>query len=404
MSLRRRVARLGCLAALAATAACAPHDDDASPAQPPAGARRVTADELRPDGLVEAVLQECHRPLRARMQRVKATVTLGGEHSVLLQATLPDRARIRAGRDEWLVIEGRVSTLTGADVAPSEAQRLRDIVAVVDAAAFGPLYRAASCARTDDAYRLVDGSGRESQLTLFPQTLLPSSLHRSADRVDVLEYLRTPTSWVARMLAHPRLGPCRVVFEDGGVQFPDGYFDPERERTGQQQVLRQPIPGAVVETQSPTPIVVDGKATQLVVLPDPGDWQDRYAPYREVVEELQLQNQRIAGFPCLFIDDDRRGLMAAPFRQRKGQAPFDPPSDFLVSDVPAGKLLVVYPPNGDVDARIEAGRRLLERALANRRLTAKGPMIAQPFVHLDAAPPEAAELVDVAVRVWVRIE
>lgn len=404
MILRRRVAGLGCLAALASSGACAPNDDGSSPSRPPVGARRVAAAELRPEGLVEAVLEECHRPLRARMQRVKATVELEGEAPLLLQAALPDRARIRAGKDEWLVVDGRVRALTGAAVSPPEAQRLRDIVAVVDAAAFGPLYRAASCARADDAYTLLDDSGRPTQLTLFAQTLLPSSFHRWEDRVDVLDYLRTPTSWVARLLAHPRLGPCRVVFEDGGVQFPDGYFDRPGDGAQPRKVIRAPVPGVVVETQSPTPIVVDGKATQLVMLPAPGDWAARHDAYRPVVEELQLQGQRIAGFPCLFVDEDRSGLMAAPFRQRPGGDRFAAPDGFVLSEVPAQRILVVYPPDGDVDARVAAGRRLLERALANRGLVAAGPMIAQPFLHLHEAPPTPAELSAASVRVWVPIE
>lgn len=403
MSLRRRVAALGCLAALAAS--CSKESPVLAPrAAAPENARAVPTGSVAAEQLVAAVLEECHRPLRLRMQRVKAFVTLPGGARWLVQADLPHRARTRKGRQEWLVNGGRVTSLEGDEAASEAAGRTLDLTVLVDVAAFGPLHRATGCSEEGDAFRLAQPDADAVRLALHPDTLLPASMRVRGDLIVVEDYLRTPSSWVARRLRHPRLGVCEVVFEDGGIQFPDGYFDPEREDTGQQPVIRQPIPGAVVETQSPTPIVVDGKATQLVVLPDPGDWQDRYAPYREVIDELQLQNQRIAGFPCLFVDEDRRGLMAAPFRQRKGQPPFDPPSDFLLSDVPAGKLLVVYPPDGDVEARIEAGRRLLERALANRRLTAKGPMIAQPFVHLDAAPPEAAELVDVAVRVWVRIE
>lgn len=403
MSLRRRVAGLGCLAALAAS--CSKGSPAVAPrAAAPANARAVPAGSVAAEQLVAAVLDECHRPLRLRMQRVKASVTLPSGARWLVQADLPHRARTRKGRQEWLANGGRVTSLEGDEAASEAAGRTLDLTVLVDVAAFGPLHRATGCSEEGDAFHLAQPDGDAVRLALHPDTLLPSSMRVRGDLIAVEDYLRTPSSWVARRLRHPRLGVCEVVFEDGGIQFPDGYFDPEREDKGQQPVIRQPIPGAVVETQSPTPIVVDGKATQLVVLPDPGDWQDRYAPYREVIDELQLQNQRIAGFPCLFVDEDRRGLMAAPFRQRKGQPPFDPPSDFLLSDVPAGKLLVVYPPDGDVEARIEAGRQLLERELANRRLTAKGPMIAQPFVHLDAAPPEAAELVDVAVRVWVRIE
>ena len=389
---------------VAALAACAPGDDDVSPPQLPVGARLVGDSERRAEDVVEAVLDECHRPLRARMQRVKATVTLGSGDRVLCQAALPDRARIRAGKDEWLVLDGSVRSLTGAQVASAEAERLRDIVAVVDAAAFGPLYRADSCARADEAYLLADKRGRETRMTLFPRTLLPSSFSRQEDRVDVLDYLRTSTSWVARGLAHPRLGPCRVVFEDGGVHFPKEYFTATRDPAPGPAAVRAPIPGAVVETQSSTPIVVEGKATRLVLLDDPGAWPSRHEQFRDVIEELQRQEQRIAGFPLLFTDEDGRPRVAAPFRRRANGRELSPPDGYRLAEVPAGKLLVVYPPEGDLEARRRSGEALLRRALANRRLRARGPVVAQPFLHLQAAPPDAEKLEDVTVRVWVRIE
>ena len=65
---------------------------------------------------------------------------------------------------------------------------------------------------------------------------------------------------------------------------------------------------------------------------------------------------------------------------------------------------MVYPKEGDLDARVATGRRLLERALTNRKLQARGPIIAQPFLQLQTTPPDATKLEDVVVRVWVRIQ
>ena len=283
---------------------------------------------------------------------------------------------------------------------------MRSVLQVVDAAAFGPVHRSTACTRDGDAFALQAPDGASS-MALFSGTLLPRSFTRDGVKVTIEDYLRTKVSWVARTLRHPHLGVCRAIFEDGGVQFPPGYFAPPGEGanpSSSKPQIRTPIPGAVVETQSPTPIVVDGKATQLVVLPDPGNWQGRHEAYRPVIEELEAQNQRIAGFPCIFVDEASRGLLAAPFRRRKDGDAFDAPDGYWLSDVPKGRVLVVYPPDGDIPTRIEAGRKLLERALANRKLTARGPILAQPFVHLHKGPPDEAKLQSATVRVWVRIE
>jgi|GEM_PF-5248990 len=372
-------------------------------AKTPAGARAVARGSVLPTELQRAILEECHRPLLRRMQRVKATATTSAGEQVLVQANLPELGRVREGRSEWLLRDGRVQSLDGDLAAPDQSKRVRDIITVVDAAAFGPLHRAQSCVQDGEAYTLRDGD-QSVTMALYADTLLPASFTIEGVTITIEDYLHTPTSWVARGLRHPRLGLCRVVFEDGGIQFPPDYFTTTRDRDGTRAAIRAPIPGAVIETQSPTPIVVEGKATQLVLMPDPGEWSTRHEPYREVIEALQAQGQRVAGFPCIFVGDQHRGMLAAPFRRREGGPAFTPPADYVLGDIPAGRLLVVYPTGGDLDARVLAGKRLLARALANRKLTAQGPMIAQPFMHLHEAPPTAAKLAEAKVRVWVRIE
>lgn len=391
---------------LAFSAACGQDPPQPTPGAAPKGARPVDVAALDASTLPQAILDECHRPLRDRMSRVKVRLSIAGDRELLVQAALPDRARVREGKVDWLVRDGAVQRLDGGAVDEVEARLLRSMLQVVDAAAFGPLHRSKSCARDGDTFALQEPDGTWS-MALFAGTLLPRTFARDGVTVTIEDYLHTKVSWVARTLRHPHLGLCRAVFEDGGVQFPPGYFEPPGaggDHASSKPQIRTPIPGAVVETQSATPIVVAGKATQLVVLPDPGDWQGRHQAYQPVIEELELQNQRIAGFPCIFVDEASRGLLAAPFRRRKDGEAFDAPDGYWLSDVPKGRVLVVYPPDGDIPARIETGRRLLERALANRKLTAKGPILAQPFVHLHKGPPDEAKLQSATVRVWVRIE
>jgi hypothetical protein len=373
---------------------------------PPAGARRFDASALAPNEVPRAVLEECHPTVMHRMRSVRARVTIAPDRTLLVQAVLPGVARVRDGSSEWLVRGREVARLDGAAAAEAVAQDVRDVVEVVDAAAFGPLHRASVCVVDGDGFQLEDGDGAAHALRLFEGTLLPATLGYGDDVLEFVDYLRTNTTWIARGLLHPRLGACSVLFEDGGVMFDQGFFEPAGAAPAVRAsaTLRTPLPGVVVETQSATPIVVDGKATQLVLLPDPGDWAARHETYRPVQAELERQGQRIAGFPLLFVDDASRGLMAAPFRRRRDGAAFEAPPGYALGDVPKGRLLVVYPPDGDVDARARRGRQLLERALANRGLTAKGPIVAQPFLHLHEAAPDPAQLEGAKVRVWVRIE
>ncbi|MFK7740340.1 MAG: hypothetical protein AB8H80_08445 [Planctomycetota bacterium] len=409
---------------------------------PPVADLRSIAD----DQLLEHVLDACHRPLRRRMRNVRATVTLLGSESdaeqagdhdrkrrprqYRLQASLPDRARIQIDA-RTLLLRDRIVTdyETGNEAPAADADRIRAIVRLVDAAAFGPLYRAEACARTgaDDAsYRLtqpaqnVAGGSEPLTLTLRANTLLPASLTYGEDVIRFDGYLTTVASFVARRVTEPRLGTCRVVFDDGGVSFAKDMFlprqgtDGERANGGSSSTTRMVVPGAVVESASPTPIVVTQKATRWVVLPDGDSWAERHERYRPVIAELEQQNQRIAGFPILF---EPIGIaakagstrLAAPFRQRKNGAAFATPDEWaakgwLIVEQARGKLLVVYPPEGDVAARIEAGKKMLRRALSNRRLTARGPITAQPFVHLHESIPSAAKLEQSKVRVAVRIE
>jgi len=377
-------------------------------------ARRVDVGALAAADVPAAVLQECHAQVMRRMESVRARVTFADGRALIVQAVLPGVARVRDGRREQLLRDGEVVGVDGGAVEARVAAEVRDVVDVVDAAAFGPLHRAVSCADGGGGFTLTDGSGATYGLQLHEGTLLPSTLRYGDDEVHVDDYLHTQTTWIARALRHPRLGACRVLFEDGGVVFGEGFFAPapaevdpvrgHRAEGDPSRQMRTPLPGVVVETQSPTPIVVDGKATRLVLLPDPGDWKARHRAYRPVIEELERQDQRIAGFPLLFVDGAQSSLMAAPFRARKRGAAFDPPAGYALADVPEGRLLVVYPQEGDVAAKTQSGRLLLERALANRKLTAQGPIVAQPFLHLHEDAPDAARLGAAKVRVWVRIE
>lgn len=399
-----------------ATGSCGETDRSATGPTPAAPAVEcdIDLDAIADADLVRRVLDACHTRVQQRMRSVRARLTSAAaaadsDDAWLVQAELPDRARVQHGGNTWLYRDGTTTPIADADTADEVRQRIASLVQLVDLAAFGPLYRATACRReaATGRYRLTQPDGSTAVLQLHERSLRPASLgFGDAQPATFDAYLETGTTAIVRVATLPPLGRIRIVFEDGGLRFAADTFLLPSERVADptnQRTARMPVPGTVVESRSPTPIVVQEKATRWVLLDDPGSWIERHRTYRPVIAELERQRQRIAGFPLLYTDDDEARL-AAPFRRRDDGPAFVPPPDWRIRELPAARALVVYPPSGDVDERIRTGRAQLQRALQNRGLTAAGPITAQPFVHLHEGAPSDARLEDTAVRVAVRIE
>lgn len=374
----------------------------------PDGARLVA--EVAPDQLVAAILDECHRPLQARMQQVKIRVTLPGDRQLLVQADLPDRGRISEGRRDYLWRDGKPHRLDTPDPAESDAdeQANRQLVAplmrIADAAAFGPLYRAKTCEKDGDDYVLTDTAGTKTRLRVHAGTLLPRSISYGDQTVRIDDYLRTTSTWVANKVTLAPLGTCDVFFEDGGILIPDDFFDlPSERATNGNENIRIAAPGTVRERESTTPMLVKGSAARWVLLRASDDWQSRHDTMLPVHRELERQNQRIFGFPMYWQEGDKSHF-AIPFKQREDGPALAAPADWQISGSKATKMLVVYPDQGDVAERIRAGTELLERALTNRKLEAIGPIVAQPFLHLQNGVPNQQKLNKCKVRMSVRVQ
>jgi hypothetical protein len=111
----------------------------------------------------------------------------------------------------------------------------------------------------------------------------------------------------------------------------------------------------------------------------------------------------VAGFPILWPEDGANWL-AAPFRRRANGAAFAAPTGWMIRAVPAGRWLVVYPPEGDFAARRADGERRLREALASLRLTPRGSVIVQPFLHLEEGAPSADKLAAPALRMSLPVQ
>ena len=384
----------------------APQSPDA-PARPP-GARQVAVAAIADEQLVQAVLDECHGPIQRRMQQVQVTVTLPDARRLLVHADLPDRARVHAGNRDYVWVEQEVHRIDSdgnSDASNDDQDRARiaPLAGLVDAIAFGPLYRATHCQRVGADFLLTDAAGTKTTLQLHDGTLLPRALIYAHATVRFDAYLRTKTTWVVNRATTKVLGTCDAIFEDGGVLFGQKFFATSDGKAASKDAVRMTAPGVVRERESATPIVVTGRAAQWVVLAAPEDWSDRHAIYKPVHQALEAQDQMIFGFPMLWQEQGQQ-LLGVPFVQRKDGKALQPPADWQIRSSQETRQLVVYPQTGSLAERIRTGTELLQRAVANRKFQVLGPIIAQPFLHLHDGAPNQSKLQNCKVRVSVRIQ
>jgi hypothetical protein len=367
--------------------------------------RKISIDDYNDAQIVAAVIEECHAPIKKRMQQVTASVKPSNERRIIVQADLPHLVRIYDGKQQFLLRDQSAYRMDETAITAEERERLQQIAKLVDAAAFGPLYRATSCRRSGDDFVLSDQRGNKTIMRLHENSLLPSAFVYPDQLVQIGDYLRTKTTWVARWATVDPLGTCEVVFEDGGVVFDAELFQPPESAKQEPKPnrIRMPAPGNATEQEQTTPTLMAGKATQLILIADPGDWPTRHSLYQPIHDELEAQGQQIAGFPMMFEDEGKRWL-AVPFRQRKRGKALIAPANWRIDSSDASRMLVVYPQNGDLHEKMQKGSQTLTRALANRNLTAIGPLVTQPFVHLHSSPPTKEKLSSCKVRVSVRIK
>jgi len=372
-----------------------------------AAPRAVDTTALADERVGDAVLDECHRPLRGQTDRIAAWIKLPDGSELRAFARLPHDLRVQGPMGLRLLCGDTAAVLGGgaSAVAETDKVQLRALRTLLDAAVLGPLHRSQGCRRlgpTTFALRQADGT--ETELELRAGTLLPIRIGSGNEAVQLDDHLHTAAgTWLARTASSDALGRCRVLIEFGGVTWAKDFFTLPGEA---KPTTTRPMtaPGAVVETRSPTPILVDAPAVHWVVLADPGGWAERTAAYTPLHTELHRQQQSNAGFPVLFRDDDGQARLAAPFRRRKDGPELVPPAGWQLREFAAGRWLVVYPADGDLEARLAAGERMLRDAANERGLRARGPLTAQPHVHLEEGPPTAERLAAPVVRMALPVE
>ena len=408
------LATLIVVAAAGVAAIALTHGCGAKGAQQPAPrARTVDVAAIAECDLVNAVLDECHKPLRGTMDSIAASVRPAGGTEVQLYAILPDQLRVLAADGCYLLTGGTVFRLEGAEAkeaAPEAAARVRLLRTVLDAATFGPLHRATGCRRTGPhEFELAQADGSSCKLRLRDHSLLPDSFASATGKVRIVEYLRTPVTWIAKQLELDGLGRCDVVLRLGDVDWAPDFFAPPAATKGESAVKGErgqrnvmPVPGAVPESRSEIPVEGELKATRWVCIADPGNWAARVAAYQPVHAELERQKQLIAGFP-IFWQEESKAWLAVPFRQRANGPALEAPKNWQLREVPAGPCLQVWPPGQSLEEKVAAGERLLREALQTQRRPVAGPILTQYYLHLEDGEPSPEKLACPVVRMAVAV-
>ncbi|MBL8723069.1 MAG: hypothetical protein JNK49_03445, partial [Planctomycetes bacterium] len=254
---------------------------------------------------------------------------------------------------------------------------------------------------------LRDASGHETALQLRAGTLLPERFGTGDAAVACVDYLRTSSTWMVARAASSSLGTVALTFEHAGLDWRPDFFAPPEPATAPasaptpppQSTQWSPSGG---ETRPAVPQLQELRGHSRVLLDDPGDWPRRAAAYLPVHQELERQDQTVFGFPML-LQQQGRSVLAVPFRPRNAARTFQAPAGWRIVAVPAGRQLVVFPPQGDFAARRQDGERLLHSALTAQALTATGELVCQPYLHLEDGPPTAAQLEALTVRMSVPV-
>ncbi len=382
----------------------------------PQGPAAVDPAALDAAEVPKQLVAACHQDLTG-FDRFAAKVTLPDGSVARAFGDLPFRLRVQwpdgaiqlwdRGRALGPGQDGNAHTLLDA----AASARLVALYELLDAASLGPVRRATACTRTGPrTFLLQQLDATRVELELQPAALRLVRL----GAVHVLEHLDTLTTHIVRRAEIAPLGRCSIRFDNIDFEWDQTIFEAE---SG--SVPRQPQETATAggdqqsaATNSITlgmprrpaePTVEPMKAQRWLCLPDPGTWSARSSAVQAHVATLRAAGQTTAGFQGLMRDGERR-LLIVPFRAMDGAPPFAPPADWDVREIPSGRALVVYPPHGDFSERTKVGEAMLQNAIAALQLTATGPALAQPYLHLDEAEPDAAALAAPVVRISVLVQ
>lgn len=362
---------------------------------------------LDPATLPKVVLEHCHGTLVGSMDRVSAVATDPAGKEWQVHAQLPARLRAQQGNTVHLLVGDTFQSFAGDRRLPPDQgveKALVELRTVLDAAALGPLQRTVETRRVDARsfhLKLTDG---EALVLLRADDLRPEAFRLRGGEVHVTDWLRTTTTWIPRRLRVGNGPEWALRFQLSDVDWAPGFFEPPAgaaTTANEQPAVR--IAGNRPEPRPRLPVRDENRAMRWVVVDDPGTWELRAQAYREHHDLLVAAEQQIAGFPGFFTEGDQK-KMSVPFRQRPDGKAFDAPVGWDVRNLPRTEVLLVFPDAGDYEQKVLRGTELLQQAVAEQGLTTIGPVVAQPYFHLQDGVPPPDKLAAPVVRVTVTIE
>jgi hypothetical protein len=393
--------RLAPFAIACALFASCEHKDGPQQPEP----RHVDTAALGAAELKDAVLQECHGQLHGELDRVSADVTLTDGTELQVFAELPDRLRVQQKGSEPEVLTGDDAFLLAAGyrattASESERQRLHALRSLLDLALLGPLYRAERCERDGAALRLFLRGEQTYELTLREGTLLPQRLSGPLGTMDFRAFRPTFAWWIPEQVAFEPLGNCKLYFTGHALTWQPAFFSPPGAEPRPAKTATF-LPGFSREDRPAVPKTARNRAMQWVVVADPGDWNARADLYCQHHTVIAAQDQQDAGFATFFTENGRP-MMAVPFRQQKSGPAFVVPPGWSLRELPENDVLVVFPPaGGTLQERIARGEQQLREALQASGHTAAGPVMAQPYLHLEDGTPDPKKIDSATLRMSV---
>lgn len=352
----------------------------------------------------DAILEHCHGVLRGSMDRVSALVTDPSGAEWQVHARLPGSLRAQQGATVHLLVDGTLRSFAGDRQLPPDTgvqQTLTELRTVLDAAALGPLHRTVEARRVDARsfhLKLTDG---EALMLMRADDLRPEAFRTSGGEVHVTDWLRTSTTWIPRKLRVGEGPEWTVRFQLSDVEWAANFFEPPA-AAGTVAKAAVRMPGNRAEPRPALPVRDENRAMRWVVVDDPGTWELRAERYRTHHDALVEQDQQIAGFVSFFTEGTRK-CMAVPFRQRPEGKAFGAPAGWEVRNLPRTDVLLVFPDAGDYEQKVARGTELLQQALTDQGLEAAGPIVAQPYFHLQEGLPPAERLATPVVRMTVAV-
>lgn len=351
------------------------------------------------------MLQHCHGVLRGSMDRVSALVTDPSGAEWQVHARLPGSLRAQRDATVHLLVDGTLRSFAGDRQLPPDSgaeQLLTELRTVLDAAALGPLHRTVETRRVDARTFHLELADGEALMLLRTDDLRPEAFRTSGGEVHVTDWLRTSTTWIPRKLRIGKGPEWTVRFQLSDVSWAADFFAPPADaEPAEKPAVR--MPGNRPEPRPALPVRDENRAMRWVVVDDPGTWELRTEAYRTRHDVLVAQDQQIAGFVSFFTEGTRK-CMAVPFRQRGEGRAFEAPAGWDVRNLPRTDVMLVFPDAGDYEQKVARGTALLQQALADQGLEAAGPIVAQPYFHLQEGMPPADRLAAPVVRMTVAVQ